>query len=459
MLNLGLGVVVTALVARALGDAGFGQWSTILVVVQLIAYFTSFGVESVVIREATADPDREGEWLGAMLILRSLLSVPAILVGLVVVLLLQESTAMLVAGVVLLVQTPFNVGASLRVTHQLRVSNWVPMAILTLNSVLWGGAVVFIFVAGGGLVPLAIAMTATSVLTATLQAIAAVKIARPNLRPSREATMRLARVGLPVGLSGLLVLAYARIDQLLVFAIAGSTAAGLYGAQYRIIEQAHLVPVSVMTTLMPILAAAWTVNRERALRITWLAAEYLTVASLGGLAVSLVVARPLTVLLYGEDFASAAPALPVLAGAFVFICFGYLTGNLVLIAGLQRRLVTIGLVGLVVNVAGNVVLIPAWGFMGAAWMTLATEAAVVIVSAAMLRRQLRIVLPPLGRMVRILAASATLALILEASSGLGGSLAVLLAIAAIAYPALLFGLRAVDLGEIRMLLRERAAAA
>jgi O-antigen/teichoic acid export membrane protein len=459
VLNLGLGVVVTALVARALGDAGFGQWSTILVVVQLIAYFTSFGVESVVIREATADPDREGEWLGAMLILRSLLSVPAILVGLVVVLLLQESTAMLVAGVVLLVQTPFNVGASLRVTHQLRVSNWVPMAILTLNSVLWGGAVVFIFVAGGGLVPLAIAMTATSILTATLQAIAAVKIARPNLRPSREATMRLARVGLPVGLSGLLVLAYARIDQLLVFAIAGSTAAGLYGAEYRIVEQAHLVPVSVMTTLMPILAAAWTVNRERALRITWLAAEYLTVASLGGLAVSLVVARPLTVLLYGEDFASAAPALPVLAGAFVFICFGYLTGNLVLIAGLQRRLVAIGLIGLVVNVIGNVVLIPAWGFMGAAWMTLATEAVVVIATAVMLRRQLRIVLPPLGRMVRILAASATLALILEVSSGLGGSLAVLLAIAAIAYPALLLGLRAVDLGEIRMLLRERAAAA
>lgn len=459
VLNLGLGVVVTALVARGLGDAGFGQWSTILVVVQLIAYFTSFGVESVVIREATADPDREGEWLGALLILRSLLSVPAILVGLVVVLLLQESTAMLVAGLILLVQTPFNVGASLRVTHQLRVSNWVPMAILTLNSVLWGGAVIFIYVAGGGLVPLAIAMTATSVLTATLQAIAAVKIARPNLRPSREATMRLARVGLPVGLSGLLVLAYARIDQLLVFAIAGSTAAGLYGAQYRIVEQAHLVPVSVMTTLMPILAAAWTVNRERALRITWLAAEYLTVASLGGLAVSLVVARPLTVLLYGEDFASAAPALPVLAGAFVFICFGYLTGNLVLIAGLQRRLVTIGMIGLVVNVAGNVVLIPAWGFMGAAWMTLATEAAVVVVTAAMLRRQLALTLPPLERMGRIALAATALAGLLVGANALGGSLAVLLALAALAYPALLLGLRAVDLDELRALLRERRAAA
>jgi len=459
VLNLALGVVVTALVARALGDAGFGQWSTILVVVQLIAYFTSFGVESVVIREATAHPEDEGEWLGALLILRALLSLPAMVVGLVVVLLLQESTEMLVAGLVLLAQTPFNVGAALRVTHQLRVSNWVPMAILTLNSVLWGAAVVVIYVVGGGLVPLAVSMTATAILTATLQAIAAVKIARPSLRPSREATMRLARVGLPVGISGLLVLAYARIDQLLVFSIAGSTAAGLYGAEYRIVEQAHLVPVSVMTTLSPILAAAWTTNRERSLRITWLAAEYLTIASLGGLAVSLFVARPLTVLLYGQDFAAAAPALPVLAGAFVFICFGYLTGNLILVAGLQKRLVTVGMIGLVFNVAGNALLIPAWGFMGAAWMTLATEGAVVIATGVILRRQLGLVAPPLGRMGRVVVSAAILAGVLALADGLDAPLAVLLVLASLVYPALLLALRALDLNEVRALLRERAGTA
>jgi O-antigen/teichoic acid export membrane protein len=457
-LNLALGVVVTALVARALGDAGFGQWSTILVVVQLAAYFTSFGVESVVVREATAEPGRESEWLGALLILRALLSVPAVLIGFVVVLLVQENTSMLVAGVILLAQTPFNVGASLRVVHQLRVRNWVPMVVLTLNSVLWGAAVVVIYLLGGGLVPLALALTATGALTATVQAIAAFRVARPNLHPLKTVTMRLAQVGLPVGISGLLVLAYARIDQLLVFVIAGSTAAGLYGAEYRILEQGHLVPVSLMTTLMPILAAAWSRDRERMLRITWLAAEYLSIASLGGLAVAIAVARPLTVLLYGEDFASAAPALPALAGAFVFISFGYLTANLMLIAGLQRRLITVGLIGLVVNVAGNLLLIPPWGFMGAAWMTLATEAVVVGATAWMLQRRLGLRRPALGRMVRIAIAAVVLGLGLVGLREWGLPLAGLLAAAAIAYPTLLFALRAIDLAEVRVLLRDRAVA-
>lgn len=458
VLNLALGVLVTALVARALGDAGFGEWSTILVVVQLAAYFTSFGVESVVIREAAAKPGHEDEWLGALLILRALLSIPAVVVGLVVVLLIQESTAMLVAGLVLLAQTPFNVGASLRVVHQLRVRNWVPMVVLTLNSVLWGAAVVVIFLLDGGLVPLAVAMTVIGALTATVQAIAALRVVRPRLRDSGAAVGRLARIGLPVGFSGLLVMAYARIDQLLVFVIAGSAEAGLYGAEYRIVEQAHLVPVSLMTTLMPILAASWSGNRERTLRIAWLAAEYLAIASLGGLAVAIVVAEPLTVLLYGEDFAAAAPALPVLGGAFVFICFGYLTGNLLLIAGLQRRLVVVGSIGLVVNVAGNVVLVPLWGFMGAAWMTLFTEAVVVGTTAWMLWRVVDLGRPAAGRMLRIVAAAGILGLGLAGLHQVGVPLVGLLAAATLAYPALLFALRALDLEEVRGVLRERAAA-
>jgi O-antigen/teichoic acid export membrane protein len=456
VLNLALGVIVTALVARALGEAGFGQWSTILVVVQLAAYFTSFGVESVVVREATADPGREDQWLGALLVLRTLLSLPAILVGLVVVLLVQESTAMLAAGVVLLAQTPFNIGASLRVVHQLRVRNWVPMVVLTLNSVLWGAAVVVIYLLDGGLVPLAVAMTVTGALTATVQALAALRIARPALLPSREATMRLARVGLPVGLSGLLVMAYARVDQLIVFVIAGSVEAGLYGAEYRIVEQAHLVPVSLMTTLMPILAAAWGRDRERMLRISGVAAEYLAIGSLGGLAVAIAVAEPLTVLLYGGEFADAAPALPVLAGAFVFICFGYLTGNLLLIAGLQRRLVVVGSIGLVVNVAGNLLLVPVWGFMGAAWMTLLTEAVVVGTTTWMLWRALDLGRPGLGRIPRIFLAAGALGLGLFGLHSVGFPLAGLLIAAALAYPALLLVLRAIDLEEVRGLLRERA---
>ena len=457
VLNLALGVVVTALVARALGDAGFGEWSTLLVVAQLAAYFTSFGVESVIVRQAAAEPGREAEWTGVLLILRLLLAAPAFLVGLVAVLLIQDSSTMLLAGVLLLLQIPFNIGGSLRVIHQVRVRNVIPMLVLTFNSVIWGAAVLVIYLSDGGLVPLAAAFTVVAALTALIQTAAALRLVRPQLPPPRASIVEVARIAIPVGLAGLLVLAYARIDQLLVFSIAGNVEAGLYGAAYRIIEQAHFVPVSLMTTLLPILTTAWTTDRERMMRITILAGEYLSIGSLGGLAVSIVVAEPLIVLLYGQEFSDAAPALPVLAGAFVFICIGYLTSNLLLIAGLQRRLITAGLLGLAINVAGNLVLVPLWGFMGAAWMTLVTEAAVVLWTAWVLRESMQLSAPALGRMLRIFLAALALGLVLAGLRAAGVPLAGLLAAAAVVYPALLFALRALDLGEVRVILRERAA--
>ena len=67
----------------------------------------------------------------------------------------------------------------------------------------------------------------------------------------------------------------------------------------------------------------------------------------------------------------------MLAAAFVFISFGYLNGNLLVVLGLQRRLLRISLIALVVNVCGNLILVPLMGFMGAAWMTLATEVVVL----------------------------------------------------------------------------------
>ena len=64
-------------------------------------------------------------------------------------------------------------------------------------------------------------------------------------------------------------------------------------------------------------------------------------------------------------------------GAFVAISLGPLAVNAIVVLGRQRRLATYALAGLVINVALNLVLIPPYGFLAAAWVTLVTEVAVV----------------------------------------------------------------------------------
>ncbi len=457
VLNLALGVLVTALVARLLGQAGYGQWSTIFIVLTLTAYFANFGMETVVVREAAREPEREHEWLGAMFLLRLILLAPAIAVSIGAVALIASSQQMLVAGLILIAAMPFSGIGVMQLVFQLRVNNLVPMLVVSLRSVLWGAAVGVIYLTGGTMVSLAVALAVTNAIGSVVQAVLALRLVERWPRPSRKQLGTLVRAGLPLGLSGVLIIAYARIDQLIVFELAGSKSAGLYGSVYTILDQSHFVPISILTTLAPIIAASWPADRSRMLRATRRTAELMAIASVGALAFAIVASTQIVRLIFGAEFVPAASALPVLGAAFVFICFGYLNGNVLVVLGLQKRLLIVSLLALVVNVAGNLALVPAVGFMGAAWMTLITEVVVFAASAYLILNALKMKIPNLGRIGRTVLAAVLLWGILTVLEKADGSLAVLVPAACLAYPALLFGLRAISIEDVRIVLSRRAA--
>ncbi len=388
-----------------------------------------------------------------MMLLRVSLLGPVILLSLVAVLALEQSHQMLIAGLILVLMMPFDGVSVFALVFQLRVNNLVPMLVLTLKSVLWAIAVVIVNNRGGGMEELAIALAITNAIGAIAQTALALRLLGRWPRPSRKLLRPLVSIGIPLGIAGVLVIAYARIDQVLVYAIAGSREAGLYGAAYNMLEASHFIPISILTTLTPIIAASWPKDRERMLALVRRAAELLSVASLGALAFTAVAATPVVELIFGASFTEAGPALPVLTAAFVFICFGYLQGTLLTVMGQQRRLLGISIIALVVNLAGNFALIPAIGFIGAAWMTLITEVVVCGLSLRLILRKLDMPLPQPGRVGRVFFAAVLLGVGLELLSVAGASLGVLAAAALVGYPTLLLGLRALTVEDMLIALR------
>lgn len=453
VVNLALGVFVTALLARTLGRAGYGEWTTNFVVLTFVGYFLNFGTETVVVREAARDPEHELEWLGADTMLRLISLGPVVLASAAAIFLLHRNDEMLIAGLILVLTMPFGGVGALQLLFRLRVNNTVPMLVLTLRSVLWAGAVLVIYLRGGGLVALAVGMAVTNAAGTLVQTTAALRLVGRWPRPSRKRLRALVIASIPVGIAWILVIGYARIDQVLVFTIAGSGAAGLYGSARNILDQSAFVPVSIMTTLAPVIAASWPSNRERMYRATRQTAELLAIGSFGALAFACVAAEPIVRLIYGAQFVAGAKALPVLGAAFVFICFNYLNSNLLIAFGMQKRLAWISLAALIVNVAGNVPLIAAIGFMGAAWMTLVTEIVVFAASSVLILRRLELSPPAPGRITRTILAAALLGGGLALVKAAGGSLPVLIVAACVGYPALLFGLRAMSADDVRLILR------
>lgn len=451
--NLTLGALVTALVVRTLGETGYGEWSITFTTLVLVGYFANFGMQGVAVREAARDPEHEHEWLGAIMMLRVIMLAPLIVVSLGVIVLLHRSHAMLVSGVILVMTMPFDGVGALGLIFQLRVDNRVPMLVLTLRSVLWGIAALIVYLEHGGMIVLAIAMASTNALGSIVQAVAVLKLDARWPRPSRKRLREVVRVGLPIGVAGVLIIAYAKIDQIIVYVIAGSRSAGLYNAVYNLIDQAHFVPISVLTTLSPVIAASWPADPPRLLRTSRLTAELLAITSLGGLSFAVVAASPLVRLIFGAQFVPSAPALPVLAAAFVFVSFGYLNGNLLVVLGLQRRFLRISLIALAVNLIGNLIFVPLVGFMGAAWMTLATEMVVCAASLRLILHTLERPLPKPGRIGRAVLAAAVLTGVLELLRLAHAPLGWLVVATCLGYPPLLFVLRAFGRADVQLLLR------
>jgi O-antigen/teichoic acid export membrane protein len=167
---------------------------------------------------------------------------------------------------------------------------------------------------------------------------------------------------------------YNRIDVVLITKYLGYAETGLYTAAYKFFDLLAFFPAVVSHALYPLFATLMAQNDKAQIRdilekyLRFMIAIALPVA-VGGM----LMAKPIVVLLAGEEFAGAAPVLAVLvwAPALLFI---YIVVNSLVISQLTKFAMAITGVNVLVNIIGNIILLPRYGIVAAAAMTIASEA-------------------------------------------------------------------------------------
>lgn len=459
IINVALGIVTTVVLVRALEATHYGEWATLLAVIDLVAMVGNLGLETVAIRLATQEPEREGAWVGAAASLRLAIAVPAMAAFAAVLAVIAADEQMLVTGLILSLGFLTSVLSTLRIVFRLHVRNHVTVAFTTLNSVLWAGSVIAIAAGGGGMVGFAIAFMVITFIVQGSLAVVALRTIHVRWKGSRALWPRLLGIGISVGIAATLTFAYGRIDQILVYQLSPDPEeVGVYAAMYKILDNAGFIPMAVMVTLFPIMAGLFPADPPRLRRMMQIAIDYLSFVALGGLALTIAAAEPIIDLLYGSEFTSGSTVLTVLIAAFIPICIGNVAGNMVVAMDLQRRYIWLAVLGLVLNVGLNLVLIPEYGIEAAAWVTLGTEVIVVALSTAMVLRRIEMRLS-LRRLALALLAATVAALAVYGLRQAGVGAIVLILAMAVLYPALLIALRALDLELLKRLVRTRGEAA
>jgi O-antigen/teichoic acid export membrane protein len=367
-----LGMVVGFWLARYLGPERFGTWGFGFAVVTLLGFLPSLGLDAVVKRDLLQSPDRAPETLSSSFVLRivaSSIAFAAVAASAYFGWGLAEAERAVVAvfGLILfqsVLQVP-----ELWLQARLDAKR---IAAVQLSSLAFCSAVRVILILQEA--PL-IAFAWVLVFEMSLAGCGLVYFAKrtgmrmPIAAATRETAGRLLRESWPLMLAGLAISVYMRIDEVMLRYLVGVEAVGIYTAATRLSEACYFIPIALGSSLLPALIRA----REKD-PVTYGARvqQYYDVNAAIAYLVSIpvAIAAPWIVeLAYGEAYAEAGPILAVHVWASVFVFLGVARGQWLVNEKLQLFYLVATIAGAALNIVLNLIFIPKWAGLGAAWAT------------------------------------------------------------------------------------------
>ncbi|MBI4557222.1 MAG: flippase [Candidatus Hydrogenedentes bacterium] len=375
------------LIFRYFGAERFGEYALILTLLSFCEAVLDFGFGDISVRELCQRPDRARRVLSVLPYAKVLqLLVAYLLLGTLLVGLRypeQIVTAGLIAGFELFCVAGILIYRSL-FKARLQMERDVLAEVVSLGVFL--ALLLVICERGAGLSALCGALVASRFVYFLLVYWLGRK--RFDLRQSRwdSDEMRvLFAAALPVGLSAFLVSLYTSMDVLILSKFVELREVGLYAAAYRFVLPLVSLAMSLMVALYPILSHAWTHRRQdlgRYYQQGWDCAAILAGATFCGVqgGASFLMG------LFGAEAVDADRILRVLDVAIATMFLSCLIGPMFVIVGRQWLTFVFGTWGVLANFTLNLLLIPRFSAMGAAWATVLTELSMTIPSTFVIQR-------------------------------------------------------------------------
>lgn len=369
------GLLVGIWVARYLGPERYGLLSYSIAFVAIFSGLSKMGLDSIVIRDLVQKPDQRDKYLGTAFWLKlSGAFVMLAVIALATRIAANDTTTnlyifIIASGVLFqayeVVDFYFQSKVlskfvSISKIAQLLISSLIKLYLIFLHSdLIW-----FVFVSLIDQITLALSF---------MFAYRHLHIGVFFKHFDRLIAKQLLRDSWPLILSGLAIMLYMRIDQVMIKEMLGEKEVGLYSAAIRLSEIWYFVPIIITNSLFPsIINAKKVSNNLYYLRLQRL---YTFLVWMG-----IAVALPVTftsdwiiTLLYGEAYKQAGEVLMISIWAGIFVALGVASARWFINEGLQIFQLYKTLLGAFINIALNFIFIPKYGIIGAAIATVLTQ--------------------------------------------------------------------------------------
>lgn len=412
---LAVGITTLGLLSQYLQEKGFGQYSTVFAYLSLFVVFADFGLYLYVVREISrpAGDHPEGEKARNKKILSNALGLRLVI-----------ALASLSLGALLALLFPYE-----GIVKQTMFVGVVVFLLPALNQVLVGVfqkhlvqhlvvfaetagrivnlALVYLFVRRGLPLPYFIfALGAGNAMTFFLSLVFAKRYEKFGIAFDVSYWKKIIAVSWPLAFSVILNLIYFKTDTVILSLFRSQQEVGIYSLAYKILETLIVFPGMFVGLILPLLSRTAFTNWQEFRTIFQRAFDVLLLTSILVIVSTSFFANKIIDLVRGDTAYHDSPAILqilILAAGIIFL--GTLFGYAVVAVNKQLAMVKGYLLGALVGLMLYFILIPRFGYWGAAWGTVMTEVIVATYAYSIVKKtsgaglSLKILIPALPAII------------------------------------------------------------
>lgn len=384
-----LSVLFVVFVARGLGDADYGRYSLAYFFAALLTLFSDWGLNTVLIRDVSRRRDLLPSYGGNVLSLKMLLSGASLVAAGPLLGLMGYDPKLIGMILVSMFYLQFNhiLDFFVALTNSVEKME-VELLIKGLYKTLTVCLPLLFLYWGGGLWGVLLGLV-LGYLLSLIFSWAVIRAKITSLIPLGDTRLwrRLFRSAWPIGLSGLFMTVYARIDMVLLslFRVPPEEI-GWYAVPVKIIEMCSLFPLLVMAGLFPIFSVLNAEDRQLLGKSYEKALILLAVLSVPVLLFLFVLSEDWLTVFFGRSFSPSIPALKILAFSLPLVFLNYVLFHTLIALNREKIITGVSALAVVFNIGSNCLVLPRYGYLGASGTTVATDCLILVLFLVHLQR-------------------------------------------------------------------------
>jgi len=363
----------TIIIARRLGPGNFGQLSYALSLISIFSILATLGIDSILYRDIIKYPEKKKDYLGSALTIKLIAGFITAVLVCIFAFFFGQSDVSKILIIILSGTFIFNAFQIINFEFQAQVKSKYPSIISCIVNLIINMLEVTIILTGKGVIYLAFVTLFGSILNAIFYWYFYEKKIEGKLfewKFDKNIAKNLLIDSWPLIFANGFGLIYSRIDQVLIKNMLGASQVGIYSVAVILAEVWGFIPTIIVSSLFPaIINARKTSEKMYHERLKKLALLLLALAIIVSSVITLL-APFLIKLIYGPAFSGGIKILQIYVWASLGTFLGSLAYNYLLAENNKKLMVSMTFIPMAINIVLNVLWIPKYGIIGAAYATL-----------------------------------------------------------------------------------------